>query len=83
MKRAPKGTPTDLNVSALASVFAGANSEGEIVDRVHVTDAPHLGRCYRAGLVEHSRPGFVRLTEKGRTALALRLVVRFLYIVNR
>lgn len=63
--RPPKGTPTDLNLSVLADVFADGP---EAANQIAPTDAPHLRRCIKAGLVTVAGRT-LRLTDSGRDAL--------------
>lgn len=64
MKRA-KGTPTPLNLFALADVFGTTTSVTNAVRASHVT---HVRRCLKAGLLEVSG-NFLNLTPKGIAAL--------------
>jgi len=54
--RAPKGTPTSLNVWVMAKMFYGGGRVGrtEIYNMIGPTDAPHLRRCFDAGYIELS-----------------------------
>lgn len=59
--RAPKGTPTRTNISALQAFFGDE------------TEKPNRMRCFQAGLVETSPDrSTLILTEAGREALAAR-----------
>lgn len=64
--RAPKGTPTGLNLWVLARYFASAD---EVPNQIEATSVPHLRRCLKAGLIEVNRAaGTLRLTDAGRAA---------------
>ena len=65
--RAPKGTPTRVNVYAMAQHFAGAD---RATNRVDAVSAPHLRRCIAAGLVRVEGRELV-LTEAGQAARAV------------
>jgi hypothetical protein len=64
--RAPKGTPTSLNVWAMARHFAGAARAPRLMPP---TDIPHLRRCLVAGLCVVEGEEIV-LTDAGREAIA-------------
>lgn len=60
-----KGTPTDLNLWVLNEVFKEAP---RVPNQVKPTNAPHLRRCFKAGLLEVQGRELV-LTLKGAEAL--------------
>jgi hypothetical protein len=65
--RAPKGTPTRLNVWALGQV---ANGRRTFPNAFEATDAPHLRRCLAAGLLEVAADRTsLRLTDAGVVAV--------------
>lgn len=63
--RPPKGTPTSLNLSALADLFGTATS---VPNAVTAVDAPHIRRCLKAGLVTGTRQALT-LTPEGVEAV--------------
>jgi len=66
-KRAPKGTPTALNISTLADFFG---TETERPNRVDSVSAAGMRRCAAAGLVAVSGTRFLVLTPSGIAAVA-------------
>lgn len=69
MARAPKGTPTALNVSTLRAHFAGRE---EAPNQIEPTSVSGIRRCFSAGLVEVSADRrTLRLTEAGKREIAL------------
>lgn len=71
MARAPKGTPTDLNIFTLAGVFGGND---RVPNRIEPTSVAGMRRCLKAGLVEVATDGTkdLVLTAAGKEALAAR-----------
>lgn len=70
--RAPKGTPTPLNVHVMAKMFYGGGRIGrtEIYNMIGPTDAPHLRRCFDAGYITLSDDKKrLRLTPAGAAAI--------------
>lgn len=67
--RAPKGTPTDLNLWTLRRTFDG---KFEVPNQIEPTSAAGLRRCMKAGLfvVSADRKSLI-LTEAGVAACAL------------
>ena len=63
--RKAKGTPTGTNIFAMAELLSAA---GTIPNRVEQVDAPHIRRCFRAGLLEHTGSE-LRITAAGIDAL--------------
>lgn len=64
--RAPKGTPTALNISALGKMAMGRR---EFPNQIASTDAPHLRRCLKAGLLEVVDRSTLRVTDAGVAAV--------------
>ena len=64
--RAPKGTPTSLNLWVLARHFGGKPTAP---NRIEATSVPHLRRCLKAGLVTVKGPDLV-LTPAGVEAVS-------------
>jgi len=63
-----KGTTTSLNLWVLAQVFG---PETSVPNQLAPTDAPHIRRCLKAGLLTADRTTLT-LTRGGRKALAER-----------
>ena len=58
--------PTSLNLSVLRRLFASSES---LPNRIASTSAPHIKRCFQAGLVEVSADGkTLTLTAAGLVA---------------
>ena len=68
MARAPKGTPTDTNVFALAQHFGASDVAS---NAVRPSSVSHLRRCLAAGLAVVDGTT-LRLTEAGRAAIRAR-----------
>ena len=82
-ERAPKGMPTDLNLSTLDGVLNGERIRGtrtmefrdgdaghtEAPNRLCPTDVAAMRRCMKFGLVEVVGRTTLRLTEMGESAL--------------
>lgn len=66
--REPKGTPTELNLKCLATLFRGGADE--VPNRLDAVDVPHLRRCLAAGLLEVTPSKALRITPAGRAAIA-------------
>lgn len=65
--RAPKGTPTSLNITVMRRIFGGRD---EVENRNEATSIPHLRRLFKAGYIEVVDGGKrLRLTAIGRAAL--------------
>jgi hypothetical protein len=64
--RAPKGTPTSLNISTLARAAAGRR---EFPNQLEPTSTAGVRRCLKAGLVEVINPTTLRLTDAGVAAI--------------
>lgn len=69
--RAPKGTPTALNISALAGVASdnGIKADRTFRNAISAVDAPHIRRCLKAGLVEILDRTTLKLTDAGVAAV--------------
>ena len=66
MARAPKGTPTSLNLFTLREIFALAN----VVDnRIRPSQHNGIRRCAAAGYVVVAPAGMMRLTRQGAEAI--------------
>jgi hypothetical protein len=65
--RAPKGTPTSLNIWAMFDSLEKGG--GVISDRVPPTDLPHLRRCLQAGFLERGPSGGFVPTRAGVEAM--------------
>lgn len=79
MARAPKGTPTHLNIAALADLVADRgimNAELEFTNQIESTSVQHVRRCMKAGLVEVASRARLRLTPEGAKAVIPHLVDR-------
>ena len=48
-RRAPKGTPTELNLWVMRGFFAGKTRAR---NQISPPSVPHLRRCLKAGLIE-------------------------------
>jgi len=60
-------TPTSLNVWVLSQRL---REDGTLPSRVEQVDFPHLRRCLAGGLIEADSEGVIRITDKGREAVA-------------
>ena len=68
-RRAPKGTPTALNIHALARAFADA--PGGVIRYLDAVTIPHVRRCLHAGLLDSAgERGAWVLSPAGREAIA-------------
>jgi hypothetical protein len=68
--RAPKGTPTSLNVWVMFNSLEKGG--GVISDRVESVDLSHLRKCLGAGFLERGASGFVP-TRSGVEAMEVEL----------
>lgn len=66
-KRAAKGTPTSTNLFVLRKLTERGTKE--IPSRLHAVDAPHIRRCFEAGLLEQTPAGMLKITASGLEAL--------------
>jgi hypothetical protein len=65
--RTPKGTPTGTNVFAMARLLV--ENKGYVPARIHAVSAPHLRRCFAAGLLVKREDGNFVPTAAGWTAI--------------
>jgi hypothetical protein len=72
--RAPKGTPTSLNIWAMFESLE--KGRGVIPDHVPPTDVTHLRRCLQAGFLERGASGGFVPTQKGIEAMEKELSFR-------
>lgn len=69
-KRAPKGTPTHLNIGALAELVAHHGGRTEFPNSIPNDIAgEHIRRCVRAGWLVVVDRKSLRITEEARTAV--------------
>ena len=71
--RAPKGTPTSLNVWSMFDLLEKGG--GVVSDRVQATRAESLRKCLKAGFLERGAGGFVP-TQSGVAAMEGELATR-------